>query len=847
MSFPKELLGLKQWVCWRLMPGPKGEKDRKVPFNPATGHQAATNKPSTWSDYETAVAAVERYGFTGLGFVFTKDGGIVGVDIDHCYDAASGKFNDTARAVLDKQATYAEFSPSGTGVHLFFKGSLPAGGCKNSAAGVELYDNARYFTMTGKKLAAATDAISQDEGTIAWILETYFQKPKAGKQKKRTGIKASSPLSDEELLQKVRDSKEGEAFTDLWEGRWQDKHDSQSEADLSLCCKLAFWSGKDKAQMDRLFRKSALYRDKWDAKHHADGGTYGEETLNKAIELTESTYSATGESFVFEQEGRYYSNRAGKVYVITNFVIKPIEMIVAEEDTQMTADLVTVRGETFRQSFLTSDFANQQKFKNFLNRRTISLGYFGSDGDLELLKGFISELEWQKKAGVKALGLHEHGGRMVFVGSGSAVAAGNTPVNDILQLERYRSIDSTILNCAQISPEELQVIGELLMNYNEPAKTISVLAWMAGCFIKEHLRSRDVKFPHLMLIGEAGSGKSTTVEHVVLPVFSRTKIIAAGQVTAFTLMKDSASSNLIPQALDEFKPSKIDRIRLDTLYNHFRNNYDGHEGVRGRADQSVVSYELLAPLIVAGEESADEAAIRERSIELLFSKKDLKSAEHRSSFQSLSASATVLGSLGRTLLETALQTNPEKAYGWHQEGIHCFARELPSRVVNNLACCYAGLCLLEKLCGEFGFSWQEVFPYHREACRKYLEHAVKEYLLDGSTGNKSVVEQAFEVMARMGLDPNSEFRITEDGKVLALWLAHIYDRYTKYRKDYAIVGETLSYAQFKRQLMHSDLFLGNNVPVRIGGDLRKVWTINFELLKSRCDVSGFELTEVEPL
>ena len=283
-------------------------------------------------------------------------------------------------------------------------------------------------------------------------------------------------------------------------------------------------------------------------KHHADGATYGEETLNKAVELTESTYSATGESFVFEQEGRYYSNRAGKVYVITNFVIKPIEMIVAEEDTQMTADLVTVRGETFRQSFLTTDFANQQKFKNFLNRRTISLGYFGSDGDLELLKGFISELEWQKKAGVKALGLHEHGGRMVFVGSGSAVAAGNTPVNDILQLERYRSIDSTILNCAQISPEK-QAIGELLMNYSEPAKTISVLAWMAGCFIKEHLRSRDVKFPHLMLIGEAGSGKSTTVEHVVLPVFSRTKIIAAGQVTAFTLMKDSASSNLIPQAL----------------------------------------------------------------------------------------------------------------------------------------------------------------------------------------------------------------------------------------------------------------------------------------------------------
>jgi len=59
-------------------------------------------------------------------------------------------------------------------------------------------------------------------------------------------------------------------------------------------------------------------------------------------------------------------------------------------------------------------------------------------------------------------------------------------------------------------------------------------------------------------------------------------------------MKDAASSNVIPMALDEFKPSKIDKYRLDALLNHFRNSYDGQEGIRGRADQSIVSYELLA-------------------------------------------------------------------------------------------------------------------------------------------------------------------------------------------------------------------------------------------------------------
>ena len=55
--------------------------------------------------------------------------------------------------------------------------------------------------------------------------------------------------------------------------------------------------------------------------------------------------------------------------------------------------------------FMTTDFANQQKFKNLLNAKTIALSWFGSDGDLELFKAFISELEWTTKTGVKAMGI----------------------------------------------------------------------------------------------------------------------------------------------------------------------------------------------------------------------------------------------------------------------------------------------------------------------------------------------------------------------------------------------------------------------------------------------------------
>ena len=136
--------------------------------------------------------------------------------------------------------------------------------------------------------------------------------------------------------------------------------------------------------------------------------------------------------------------------------------------------------------------------------------------------------------------------------------------------------------------------------------------------------------------------------------------------------------------------------------------------------------------------------------------------------------------------------------------------------------------------------WHEVFPFPLADCRAYLERSVREYLFDGGDNNKSVVEQTIEVMARMNLDATSEYDLSADGKVLSLWLNHIYDKYTKYRREYAVVGEVLTYAQFKKQLEHSDMFIAKNQQMWLGGENRRVWQVDFTLLSMRCDVSGFK-------
>lgn len=102
----------------------------------------------------------------------------------------------------------------------------------------------------------------------------------------------TADLEDWELIAKAQAAGDGWKFVRLFHnGDWEGLgYPSQSEADLALCVMLAFWTGRDPIRMDRLFRQSALFRDKWDKKHASNGWTYGQMTIRKAIERCENAY-----------------------------------------------------------------------------------------------------------------------------------------------------------------------------------------------------------------------------------------------------------------------------------------------------------------------------------------------------------------------------------------------------------------------------------------------------------------------------------------------------------------------------------------------------------------------------
>lgn len=277
-NIPEELKARPRWVCF---------DEKKNPIDPRTGYNARSNDPATWTDFQQAADGVALYGCKGVGFMLGD--GIAGVDIDHCIDPATGKPSALAAEIAAKMDSYTEYSPSGTGLHILFLGAKPAGACRSSALGLEMYDKGRYFTVTGRVFGEPRLLAERSEQATA-VHAKYLAKP-AAPLRAGAGIVSSTQgegPDTAELLRRAAASREGERFSALLAGNWQAIYPSQSEADLGFCGMLAFWLGCDPARMDETFRGSGLYRTKWDERRGAK--TYGQLTIERAIGSCQEVY-----------------------------------------------------------------------------------------------------------------------------------------------------------------------------------------------------------------------------------------------------------------------------------------------------------------------------------------------------------------------------------------------------------------------------------------------------------------------------------------------------------------------------------------------------------------------------
>lgn len=307
-DIPDELKALPQWVVWKLIDRGERKADgspkmTKVPCDPKKpSANASSTNLATWGTFEQACARQAAKGspFAGIGFVFTEGDPYCGIDLDGCCSEEKG-IADWASHVLLQLDSYAEYSPSGKGIHIITKGKKPGDKCKITGYGgpggdIELYDRGRFFCMTEKPVPGFNQPVQDRQGELEALYAKLFpdkepeprreeQPAKPKKETRSAGDPAS--LSDDDLLALAFNAKNGSKFRELWEGNTAAYGGDDSRADLALCCELAFWTDRDRDRVDRLFRRSALYRSKWDRQDYAN------RTIEQALEKITEGYKGS--------------------------------------------------------------------------------------------------------------------------------------------------------------------------------------------------------------------------------------------------------------------------------------------------------------------------------------------------------------------------------------------------------------------------------------------------------------------------------------------------------------------------------------------------------------------------
>src|SRR5215217_3901104 len=277
------LRDLRQWLCWRSEE--REGKPTKIPYSPITGERASSTVPETWAGYEEAVRACKEEGYTGVGFVFTPEDDLCGVDLDGCLDPLTKEIEPWAWTIIEELDSYTEISPYGKGVHILVRAALPEG--RNRKGRFEAYDRGRYFTVTGRHLAGSPQRIENRQEELECVVRRVFGEESTNGHTKLVAVPepVANGLSDSEVIQKALAASNSERFSRLWNGDTSG-YGSHSEADLALCGMLAFWTGGDAVRIDALFRQSRLYREKWERKD------YRNRTITEALSGKTEFYKA---------------------------------------------------------------------------------------------------------------------------------------------------------------------------------------------------------------------------------------------------------------------------------------------------------------------------------------------------------------------------------------------------------------------------------------------------------------------------------------------------------------------------------------------------------------------------
>jgi hypothetical protein len=463
---------------------------------------------------------------------------------------------------------------------------------------------------------------------------------------------------------------------------------------------------------------------------------------------------------IVEENGKYkkytqYTNGDIGVEILSPFIIKPIETIKSEDASEVLVE-IQYKGKTYKTTMTTKMFSTPISFRERVaNIIGSDVFYLASAKDHQKILRLISSKDRKEITGVKCSGFHNLSDKWEYVTKEGVLGADGDIGTNIKILESSKEIDNPkIINQETLTELEIILLDQKLFKFNELEFTSTFLSYISAIFLKERFYKEiknkvgeSIKFPHLFIIGKAGSGKSATIENIGMSILNMSKNndqVSANNYTKFTALKKTSSSNTAPLIINEYRPWKLSQWVLDDIDNLINNLYDRYSSSRGRADQTVINYNPLSPLILIGEGFKVEASSQDRIIKIHSVKE--KALEKKKQFEDLLKHEKLLNKLGKTLLIKALEISSEKLQELFRENEEYlnFSDIETTRGKNSLACLCTGVDLLNIALNDILTVSDTIKRIKESIVSKY-----KKDTLEGGISCKSVIGETLERISQL--------------------------------------------------------------------------------------------------
>lgn len=286
------MVHIPQWFIWRLTWDTAENKYQKVPcFTNGSLQPMNAQDSDNWTTFDDANANLIRLRSSGgtyaLGFMLTASTGYWFLDIDKC--VAGGQLSQVAQDLCKSFPGAAwEWSSSASGLHIFGRGVIPPHRKKDIfKLNLEFYSDKRgiAFGLTGDMYG---NIDTDHTGAVEWLVHNYFPASAMhgevlDSQFDLPDAAWSGPTDDDELIARINRVRRHSAaevfggipdervtFASLFEGDKTLYNGDESGADFAMIGMLAFWTGRDAPRIERIMRRSGLYREKWESNRGSD-------------------------------------------------------------------------------------------------------------------------------------------------------------------------------------------------------------------------------------------------------------------------------------------------------------------------------------------------------------------------------------------------------------------------------------------------------------------------------------------------------------------------------------------------------------------------------------------------